>query len=367
MLLKSRGKQMIGLGGPSIGFREKAAVWAQLSSGELAQGLRVSEFESKFAKWIGAEFAVAVNSGTSALHIANLSLGLGPGDEVIVPSFTFAASANSIALTGATPIFCDVEREYFTLDPIRVEALITKSTKAIMAVHLYGQMSDMISLRKIAQKHNLFLIEDSAQSHGATLNDIPAGTWGDYGAFSFYPTKNMTTGEGGAITTANPDLVRKAKLLRNQGMLEKYRNEVVGLNNRMTEVSAVIGLQQLKRLEEFNSKRIRNARILTEKLDGTPGISIPAVRPGSKHVFHQYTIIVDNNRDAFATELKLAGVETGIYYPVPVHKLAPFSSTANLPVTDFLSQHCLSLPVHPSHSSAKIAKVAAAVKKVVGA
>ena len=358
---------MIGLGGPSIGLREKAAVWAQLSSGKLAQGLRVSEFEAKFASWIGAEFAVAVNSGTSALHIGNLALGLGPGDEVIVPSFTFAASANSIALTGATPVFCDVEAEYFTLDPIKVEALVTKNTKAIMAVHLYGQIADMVSLRKIAHKHNLFLIEDAAQSHGAALNDVPAGTWGDYAAFSFYPTKNMTTGEGGALTTANPDLVRKAQLLRNQGMLERYRNEVVGLNNRMTEIAAVIGLEQLKRLEGFNSKRIRNARILTEKLDNLPGISVPAVRTGSKHVFHQYTIIVDGNRDSFAKELKSAGVETGIYYPFPVHKLEPFSSTSNLPVTDYLTQHCLSLPIHPSHSPSKIAKVAAAVRKVAGA
>jgi dTDP-4-amino-4,6-dideoxygalactose transaminase len=150
-------------------------------------------------------------------------------------------------------------------------------------------------------------------------------------------------------------------------MLERYRNEVVGLNNRMTEIAAVIGLEQLKRLEGFNSKRIRNARILTEKLDNLPGISVPAVRTGSKHVFHQYTIIVDGNRDSFAKELKSAGVETGIYYPVPVHKLAPFSSTANLPVTDYLTQHCLSLPIHPSHSPAKIAKVAAAVRKVAGA
>lgn len=358
---------MIGLGGPSIGLREKAAVWKQLSSGKLAQGARVSQFESKFSNWIGSKFCVAVNSGTSALHIGNLALGLGPGDEVIVPSFTFAASANSIALTGATPVFCDVEREFFTLDPSKAEALVTKRTKAIMAVHLYGQMADMDSLRKLANKHNLFLIEDASQSHGAALNDVPAGTWGDYAAFSFYPTKNMTTGEGGAVTTANPDLVRKTQLLRNQGMLEKYRNEVVGLNNRMTEIAAVIGLEQLKRLQGFNSNRMRNARILTEKLEHLPGIVVPAVREGSKHVFHQYTILVDGDRDVFAKELKSAGVETGIYYPVPIHKLAPFSSQSNLPVTDYLADHCLSLPIHPSHSTATMSKVADAVRRVVGA
>jgi dTDP-4-amino-4,6-dideoxygalactose transaminase len=355
---------MIGLGGPSIGFREKAAVWAQLSSGKLAQGDRVSEFENKFASWIGAEFSVAVNSGTSALHIGNLALGLGPGDEVIVPSFTFAASANSIALTGATPVFCDVESDFFTIDPVKAKSLITEKTKAIMAVHLYGQMADVTSLRELAEQHNLLLIEDAAQSHGAHLDGVPAGSWGDYAAFSFYPTKNMTTGEGGAITTADLDLVRKAKLLRNQGMLEKYRNEVVGLNNRMTEVAAVIGIEQLKRIDGFTQKRIRNAIVLSDRLNSVSGIKVPAVRKDSKHVFHQFTIIVEGDRDDFAKALKSEGVETGIYYPVPVHKLAPFSSDSHLPVTDYLAEHCLSLPIHPSLSVNKIRKVADIVRKV---
>ena len=355
---------MIGLGGPSIGFREKAAVWSQLSSGKLAQGARVSEFENKFANWIGAEFAVAVNSGTSALHIGNLALGLGPGDEVLVPSFTFAASANSIALTGATPVFCDVESDYFTIDPVKAKSLITDKTKAIMAVHLYGQMADMTSLRELADQHNLFIIEDAAQAHGAHLKGVPAGSWGDYAAFSVYPTKNMTTGEGGAITTRNPDLVRKSQLLRNQGMLERYRNEVVGLNNRMNEIAAVIGLEQLKRIDGFNTRRIRNALELSERLHGVAGIRVPTVREGSKHVFHQFTVLVEGNRDEFAKSMKSEGVETGIYYPLPVHKLAPFSSDSHLPVTDYLTKHCLSLPVHPSLSLKKVAKVADAVRKV---
>lgn len=355
---------MIDLGRPSIGFSEKVAVWRQLSSGELAQGARVSEFENKFAKWVGADFAVALNSGTSALHIGNLALGLGPGDEVLVPSFTFAASANSIALTGATPVFCDVDSDYFTIDPAKAKSLITSRTKAIMAVHLYGQMADMISLRELADRHGLFLIEDAAQSHGAQLNGVPAGSWGDYAAFSFYPTKNMTTGEGGAITTASSDLVRMAQLLRNQGMLEKYRNEVVGLNNRMTEVAAVIGIEQLKRIDGFNKARMRNALELSERLIGVSGIRVPAVREGSKHVFHQFTILVEGKRNDFAKSLKSEGVASGVYYPIPVHQLPAFSSDYSLPVTEYLSEHCLSLPIHPSLSLNTIAKVADAVRKV---
>lgn len=358
---------MIGLGGPSLGLREKLAVWAQLSSGKLAQGAKVAEFEASFAKWLGAKNAVAVNSGTSALHIGNLALGLGPGDEVIVPAFTFAASANSIALTGATPVFCDVDPTYFTLDPVQVEKLITPKTKAIMTVHLYGQMSDMTALKGIADRRKLFLIEDAAQAHGAAIDDIPAGSWGDYAAFSFYPTKNMTTGEGGAITTGSDDLVRVSKLLRNQGMLERYRNEVVGLNNRMTEIAAVIGLAQLKRIDGFNAKRVRNAGILTGELSGLPGVQLPVARENSKHVFHQYTVVVDGDRDSFASELRSLGVDSSAYYPVPIHKLAPFASKESLPISEHLSEHCLSLPIHPSLSPSRVKRVASSVRKVLGA
>jgi len=357
---------MIGLGGPSLGLREKIAVWSQLSSGKLAQGAKVEKFETSFAKWVGAKKAVAVNSGTSALHIGNLSLGIGPGDEVIVPAFTFAASANSIALTGAKPVFCDVEEDYFTIDPNKIEKLITPKTKAIMAVHLYGQMCDMKSLKAIADKHGLFLIEDAAQAHGASIDGVPAGSWGDFAAFSFYPTKNMTTGEGGAITTDNEELVRMSKLLRNQGMLERYRNEVVGLNNRMTEISAVIGLEQLRRVDGFNGKRMRNAQILSEGLSGVGGISIPSIRQNAKHVFHQYTVRIDGDRDIFASELKKLGVDNAVYYPVPVNRLASFMPSEPLMVSEYLSKHCLSLPVHPSLTKVQLEKVTSSVRKVLG-
>ena len=357
---------MIGLGGPTIGVAEKIAVWRQLSSGQLAQGNKVAKFEVEFAKWSGCKKVVALNSGTSALHIGNLALGLTIGDEVIVPSFTFAASANSIALTGATPIFCDVDPIYYTLDPDKVRPLITPKTKAIMAVHLYGQMADMVALKLLAEEFDLLLIEDAAQAHGAHLNGIPAGSWGDFGAFSFYPTKNMTTGEGGALTTARDDIDRSARMLRNQGMIERYKNEVVGLNNRMTELEAVIGIQQLKRVDGFNSSRIRNANVLNEGLAGLNGIKLPTVRRNSKHVFHQFTILVDGDRDKFSEELRTLGVQSATYYPTPVHRLPAFQVESDLAVTETLASACLSLPIHPSLSQSKARKVASAVRRVLG-
>jgi len=357
---------MIGMGGPSIGLREKIAVWCQISSGQLAQGPKVAQFEKNFGDWIGVDHSIAVNSGTSALHIGILSLGIGIGDEVIVPSFTFAASANAVALTGAKPIFCDVEPEFFTIDPALVEGLITPATRAIMAVHLYGQMASVLELRRIADKHGLFLIEDAAQAHGAKLSGNSAGAVGDFSAFSFYPTKNMATGEGGIITTNNADLERSSRLLRNQGMIQRYQNEVVGLNNRMTEINAVIGLVQLTKLEAFNSRRIKNALQLLSRLEGVSGLTAPKVRPDSKHVFHQFTILIENNREGFQAELEKLGVQSAVYYPQPVHKLQSFRTEDELPITDRLSRSCLSLPVHPGLGTRDMDKIANAILKVMG-
>ncbi len=355
----------VGLGGPNIGLREKLVAWKQLSSGQLAQGKKVAEFEQGFKSVSLTEFCVAVNSGTSALHIGLMSAGIGPGDEVIVPSFTFAATANSVALTGATPIFCDVEQDFFTLDPLRVEALITKRTKAIMTVHLYGQMSDMSALQALAKKHNLQLFEDAAQAHGAALGGKPAGSWGDFGAFSFYPTKNMTTGEGGLIATSNPQLARASQLLRNQGMLQRYKNEVVGLNNRMTEVAAAIGLVQLTRLKKFNESRMNNADYYFQNLSGISGIQLPQVRPNSTHVFHQFTLQVQEGRDLVHGRLAELGVDSGVYYPTPVHQLPAFAQTLELPVTARLTETCLSLPIAPSTTKSQLRFVVKAIRQVL--
>lgn len=355
----------VGLGGPNIGLREKLVTWKQLSSGQLAQGKKVAEFEERFKSVSSTDFCVAVNSGTSALHVGLLAAGIGPGDEVIVPSFTFAATANSVALTGATPIFCDVEQDFFTLDPLHVEELITPRTKAIMTVHLYGQMSDMAALQALAKKHNLHLFEDAAQAHGASLEGKPAGSWGDFGAFSFYPTKNMTTGEGGLISTSNPKLARASQMLRNQGMLQRYKNEVVGLNNRMTEVAAAIGLVQLTRLKKFNESRMNNADFYFQTLSGVSGIQLPQVRPNSTHVFHQFTLQVHEGRDLIHSRLAELGVDTGVYYPTPVHQLPAFSQTIDLPVTQRLTETCLSIPIAPSTTKSQLKFVVKAIRQVL--
>ena len=357
---------MIHLGKPQIGVREKVAVWRQLSSGQLSQGAKVSVFEDKFSNFSGAKHVIAVNSGTSALHIGNLALGLGPGDEVILPSFTFAASANSVALTGATPIFCDVDPIFFTLDVEKARSLITKKTKAIMAVHLYGQMADMVGLQALAKEFNLSIIEDAAQAHGAELNGTAAGKWGKFGAFSFYPTKNMTTGEGGAITTDLPELDRMSRLLRNQGMIERYKNEVVGLNNRMTELAAAIGIVQLERLPKFTKIRIRNANLLSALMGDLKGIRVPKVRSGSTHVFHQYTILVESDRDGFSKELEKLNIQSSVYYPEAVHRLPAYAQSQSLPVTESLNSRCLSIPVHPKLTIRNIHRLADAVRKVLG-
>lgn len=353
---------MIGMGGPKIGFREKIAVWLQMSTGLLAQGQRVEEFESEFRSVSKTDRVIAVNSGTSALHLGCLALGLGPGDEVIVPAFTFAASANAVELTGAKAVFCDVDPIYFTLDPVLVEELITPRTKAIMVVHLFGQMAAMTEISAIAKAHNLAIIEDAAQAHGAYVDGKSAGEWGDFGAFSFYPTKNITTSEGGAVTTNSEKIEKMVRLLRNQGMLERYKNEVIGLNNRMTEISAVIGLVQLKRLAKFNETRIRNSEFLNRRLRNVEGLQIPLVRENSRHVFHQYTLVVSGNRSQFVNSMKELGVACGVYYPVPLHKLKSFSPNhAKLPVSENLSHHCVSLPIHPGLKKRDLARIANAV------
>jgi perosamine synthetase len=355
----------VALGGPSLGLQETLAVVRQLRSGQLAQGQRVREFEEAFTSVSGAEFSIAVNSGTSALHIGLLASGIGPGDEVIVPSFTFAATANSVALTGAKPVFCDVEPDYFTLDPVKVRALITPRTKGIMAVHLYGQMADMSALTEVASEFGLQIFEDAAQAHGASLNGTPAGSWGVFGAFSFYPTKNMTTGEGGLISTSSASIQRSSQLLRNQGMIERYKNEVVGLNNRMTEIAAAIGLVQLQKLPSFNQKRNRNAQFLNEALSSIPGLKVPEVRPGSTHVFHQFTVLIKEGRDEVQGRLRDLGVESAVYYPTPVHKLPAYAQDLDLPVTDKLTKTCLSLPISPRNGLKEMDKVQAAIRQVL--
>jgi perosamine synthetase len=351
---------------PIIGDEEREAVDRVMRSGMIAQGAEVAAFEQEFATHFGIGRAcVAVNSGTSGLHLGLLSAGVKSGDEVIVPSFTFAATANSVALTGATPIFADVDPATFCLDPVSVEASITERTVAIMPVHLYGHPANMVALQEIADRHSLRLFEDAAQAHGACLNGTPVGAFGDFAMFSLYPTKNMTSGEGGMVSVATPEIERLLRLYRNQGMERQYENEVVGFNNRMTDIHAAIGRVQLTKVKAWTATRQSNAAFLTENLEG---VQTPHVADGAVHVYHQYTIRVAEGRDEFAAALKSEyNIGSGMFYPIPNHRLAPFLADVDLPATEEAARECLSLPIHPSVDEAGLERIVTAVNTLAKA
>jgi perosamine synthetase len=347
---------------PLIGEEERAAVDRVLLSGGMAQGPEVLGFEAEFAEVVGGRPCVAVNSGTSALHLALSALGVGVGDEVIVPSFTFAATANSVRLVGAEPVFVDIEPDSFCLDPAAVEAAVTPRTRAVMPVHLYGHPADMTALTAIAQRHGLLVVEDAAQAHLAQWDGRPVGAWGDAACFSFYPTKNMTSGEGGMVVTEDAGVERLLRLLRNQGMERRYENEVVGHNVRMTDIHAAIGRVQLRKLAGWTAQRQANARFFDEHLRG---VVVPPVAVAAEHVYHQYTIRVPgHDRDAFAAELLSRGVGSGVYYPVPVHRLPSFGLALDLPQTEAAAAEVVSLPVHPALSQQDVQRVVEVVNAV---
>ncbi|MGO2634142.1 MAG: DegT/DnrJ/EryC1/StrS family aminotransferase [Galactobacter sp.] len=354
---------------PIIGDDEIFAVTEVLKTGMLAQGPQVAAFEEEFSPLVDGAECIAVNSGTSALHLGLLAAGIGAGDEVIVPSFTFAATANSVAATGATPVFADIDIDSFCLDPQSVAAAITPRTKAIMPVHLYGHPANMSALNELAQQHDLMVFEDAAQAHGAKWQGKPVGSLGTFGEFSFYPTKNMTAGEGGMVTTTDPELARRTRLLRNQGMEKRYANELVGYNNRMTDLHAAIGRVQLQKLEGWTRTRQQNAAFFDAELRG---VVTPPVAAGAEHVYHQYTIrVVDTDRDRFMAALKDEwNVGSGVYYPIPNHRLpslAEFAPGLELPVTEQAAAQVVSIPVHPSLSQADLERVVEAVNAVAKA
>lgn len=356
---------MIPAAKPLIGDDERAAVDAVLASGMIAQGPQVAGFESEFSEVVAGRHCVAVNSGTSALHMALLAVGVKPGDEVIVPSFTFAATANAVRLAGSVPVFVDIEADSFCIDPAAVEAAVTPRTRAVMPVHLYGHPAAMGPIMEIATRHGLWVIEDAAQAHAASLDGTPVGAFGAAGAFSFYPTKNMTSGEGGMVTTACDHIARQVRLLRNQGMEQRYRNEIIGFNTRMTDIHAAIGRVQLAMLAGWTARRQAIAARFDAELQG---VTTPAVADGAVHVYHQYTIRVPGDRDAFAAALAAEGVGSGVYYPMPVHLLPSFGLTSlDLPVTAVAADEVLSLPVYPGLSNDDVDQVIAGVNKVASA
>ena len=348
---------------PLVGEEEKRAVLEVLDSGQLAQGGKVEAFEKAFAAYIGTKHAIAVNSGTAALIVALQAHGIGPGDEVITTPFSFIATATSILACGARPVFVDIDPFDLNLDPDKIEDAITESTKAIMPVHLYGHPARIDEIRRICDENDLALIEDAAQAHGAEHNGRRVGTFGT-GCFSFYPTKNMTTGEGGIITTDDDEVARLSRIIRSHGQEERYVHTYFGLNWRMTDLCGAIGLVQMDKIEGWNEARIRNASALSAALTA---VETPKVREGDRHVFHQYTVRVNGDRDALQQRLQAAGIGTGIHYPIPIHRqpimlelgLAEF----DCPIADAAAKSVLALPVHPALSPDDIAYIAEVVNR----
>jgi dTDP-4-amino-4,6-dideoxygalactose transaminase len=351
---------------PQLDAADIAAAVRVLRSGHLVQGTEVAAFEDEFAALVDGRHCIAVSSGSSALWLTILGLGIGPGDEVIVPSFTFAATAAAVRLTGATVVFADITPGTFCLDPSAVQAAITPRTAAVIAVHLFGHPAAMHELTALAHAHQLALVEDAAQAHGARFAGQPVATFGVAGCFSFYPTKNMQAIEGGLIATADPALSRTLRLLRNQGMEQRYHHEIVGTNARMNDVSAAIARSQLRRLPALNQSRRANAAALSQRLTGLPGLTLPATLNG--RVWHQYTVRIGadlGDRDAFADQLRQAGIDTGVHYPVPLHRSPAYAAEVDLPHTDEAARRVLSLPVHPGVSTSQIEDIAAAVTATV--
>lgn len=344
---------MIPISKPYLGENEQRAVERVLASGMLAQGPRVAEFERAFADYIGVKTAIATSNGTTALHIALAAHGIGAGDEVITTPFTFIASINSILYTGATPRLVDIDADY-NLDASQLESVITPRTRAIMPVHLFGQPCDMRAVMDIAARHNLIVIEDACQAHGAYFGNQRAGSFGT-GCFSFYATKNMTTGEGGMITTNDDAVAARARLLINHGMKVRYHHETLGFNFRLTEVAAAIGLEQLKQLEAFNARRQETAAYYDERLGNLEGLELPRVSPNRTHVYHQYTMRVlpsfPLTRDELVQALNERGIGTGIYYPIPAHRQESVASLdwakPPFPRAEENAGQVLSIPVHP--------------------
>ena len=334
---------MIPLSAPTLGIMEREAVLRVLESGKITQGPEVAAFEDEFAATVEGRHCVAVSSGTSALLLGLLAAGIGQGDEVIIPSFTFAATANAVVLTGATPVFVDIDPVTYCISPQAVAAAIGPRTAAIMPVHLYGHPADMSGLGDLARRHALAIFEDAAQAHLSEFSCVPVGCHGSVAAFSFYQTKNMTTGEGGMVVTADEAVARKVRLLRNQGMEARYQNEIVGFNDRMTDIAAAIGRVQLGQLPAWTEVRRRNAAALDKGLDG---VVTPVCVGEVRHVYHQYTVR-STDRQSLVGRLEEAGVGYGIYYETPVHRLPSFGRTDELVETELAAASVVSLPVHP--------------------
>jgi dTDP-4-amino-4,6-dideoxygalactose transaminase len=352
------------LAAPTISDAAQAAVRAVLASGMLADGEVVREFESAFASYVGVEHAVATSSGTTALQVMLEAAGIGAGDAVITTPFSFISSANAVVHAGAQPVFADIDPQTFTLDPDAVRAVLATrdDVAAILPVHLYGLPAPMAELRAIAAAADVLLFEDAAQAHGATLDGVMVGSLGDAAAFSFYPTKNMTTGEGGMITTDDPALAARARRLINHGRTDTYEHSEIGYNFRMTNIQAAIGLDQLARLPGWVAARRSTAAALTDGLAGVDGITPPVTPSGAAHAFHQYTVRVDD-RARLRASLDAADIGCGVYYPRTIPDQPAYGRSVEVPQARAACEAVLSLPVHPGVDADAVARIIETVRR----
>lgn len=363
---------MIRIAQPLIGPEEEAAVLAALRSGQLVQGERVARFEEAFARYLGVRHAVALSSGTAALEVALLAHEVGPGDEVLVPAFTFPATANAVLRVGARPVLVDITSDAFVLDPQAAERALTPQTRAVIPVHLYGHPCDMDAIRALAGARGLVVIEDACQALGASWRGRPVGAFGT-GCFSFYATKQITTGEGGMLVTDDDEVARRARLLRNQGEAgtdgletRPYRTELLGANFRLTELAAALGLAQLPKLDGWSERRRANAAWLSDHLEG---VVTPIERPGAHHVYHQYTVRA-TARDRLLQALRAQEIEAVVYYPRALHQQPLYQRLGmggSFPVAEHAAREVLSLPVHPALSPDDLERIAAAVNETIAA
>ncbi len=349
----------------SIQKEIEEAVKRVLESGHYVLGDEVKSFEDDFAAYCGTRFAVAVNTGTSALHLALLAAGIGPGDEVITTPLTFVATAAAVLYTGAKPVFVDVNPKTLNLDPAKVSGALTPRTKALLPVHLHGKPVDMEALLAIAEKHRIPLIEDAAQAHGAEFQGRRAGSMGLAGCFSFYPGKNLGAyGEGGAVTTNDEGIARKIRLLRDWGAEKKYHHDLKAFNFRMESLQGAVLKVKLKHLEKWTEARRALAGRYDEKLKGLP-LQIPQTPPGTRHVYHVYPVLAEN-RDKLQQYLEGKGIQTLIHYPLPVHLQKAYSDlgykTGDFPVAEKACDQLLSLPLYPEMTETQVDEVAGAVR-----
>lgn len=349
---------MIPINKPQIDDEERQEILKVLDEGILTSasnfgGKRVQDFERLLADFLHVKHAIAVNSGTAALHASILAAGIKESDEILIPSFTFVATANSVACTGAKPVFVDIEKDTYTMDPLDLENKITKKTRAIIPVHLYGHPAKMDEIKEIANKHSMIVIEDACQSLGSTYDGKQTGTLGQMGCFSMYASKVLTSGEGGAITTDSDEFAENLRMIRNHGMVNGYDTRIIGFNMRLPEISAAIAKTQMKKIQSMLDKRASNARKLGQLLSNKikdKNIVLPHENQRTKYNWYLYTVALNDSRDKVKKFLNDSGIGATIYYDPPVHQTPFYSKFYNgeLEITEWASKSVLSLPVHPS-------------------